>query len=73
MYTELFEYKGSFYKINKEKYETREHHMERVWFILNKLDTCNESNELIRLSIIMSNSKKYGCSFGNALSNKIKN
>lgn len=61
--TEVFEYNNNFYHIPKDRYEIREIYMERVWFILNKLDENKSLDEIIRESRIHIAEKVYGCKY----------
>lgn len=58
---EVFEYYGNFYHIARDKHELRENYLERVWFILNKLNEGKEMTTLIRESRIYSAQRLYGC------------
>ncbi len=70
-YTEIFEHNNKFYVIEKQKYETRESHMSRVWYILERINQCNDFDELIKLSIIWANTKKYNCQYSDNLMKQI--
>lgn len=75
--TELFEHNGNFYKIEKQKYEPRESHMERVEWIFqrNEFDvnmTEKEFNDLKLLSVIWLNTKKLKCEYSPELMKRIK-
>jgi hypothetical protein len=63
MNTELFEYNGSFYTIEKDMYEPREIYMQRVWFILNKINDKIPLNELEKMSRIYVNKKILNCEY----------
>lgn len=62
---ELFEYKGKFYLIKRQKYEiSREIYIERVWYILNNLENKEFSiTELEKASLKWSNEKYLNCSY----------
>lgn len=63
---EVFEYEGNFYNIPKDKYETRENYLDRVWNILNKIGDLRkmcDMNKLIKDSKIYSSKKIYECEY----------
>lgn len=60
--TEVFEFNGNFYRIDKDVHESRETYIDRVWHILNNLSTDN-LEELIRKSRIWSNEKNLKCEY----------
>jgi len=69
---DIFEHNGKFYTIQQLKFEVRERFMERVWYILNKIDKSEVSfNELIKLSIIWSNVKHLKCVYNDDIMKKI--
>ena len=62
----VFEHEGNFYTIKQEKYEMTETYLERVRFILSKIENItNEQDydELIKQSLIMINIKQFNCKY----------
>lgn len=71
---EIFEHNGKFYFIKKQKYEVREAFIQRVWYILTKIndpDNTDSFDEIKRLSLIWSNVKNMGCEYSTTLHKKI--
>jgi hypothetical protein len=69
---EIFEFNGSFYKITQDLYEPRELYLERVWYILNKIENSKfNMNELNQMSRIWSNIKNLKCEYKKDLSSRI--
>ena len=50
-------YKGRYYSIDKEPFETNENTYKRGWFIINNFNNYNDYNELISRSLIFINEK----------------
>ena len=71
MNDDVFDHNGKFYIIKQQKFEAREKFMERVWFILNRIDSDDSFNDLIKLSILWSNVKYLGCVYGDDIMEKI--
>lgn len=51
-------YKGTFYNITKEPYETTQEVYQRLWFIIKNYSKYSNYNELISISIINNNKNK---------------
>jgi hypothetical protein len=69
---DMFEFKGKFYTIKQQKFETRENFMERVWYILNRVDLNVKSfEELTKCSILWSNIKHLKCGYRKDVMEKI--
>ena len=51
-------YKGTFYNITKEPYETTQEVYQRLWFIIKNYSKYSNYNELISKSIINNNKNK---------------
>jgi len=51
-------YKGTFYNITKEPYETTQEVYQRLWFIIKNYSKYSSYNELISISIINNNKNK---------------
>lgn len=60
---EVFEIDGTYYKIPKDSYESREYYMERVWYILKHVNSDNNIINLIKESKIRRNIKQFGCDY----------
>ena len=72
---EVFEHNGNFYVICKDIHESRESYLERVWFVLNRINK-NDTNkknidELCRLSRVWINTKLHNCEYSEKLMNLI--
>lgn len=63
--SEVFELNGVFYEIPQDKYEPRELYVERVWFILNEINSKSNLSleKLILKSRIESNKKYLQCKY----------
>lgn len=64
--SETFEYNGIFYIIEQDKYEVREMFLERVWFILSKINTGKSFDELCVLSRMWINEISMNCKYLNS-------
>lgn len=65
-YQECFESNGIFYVIEKNKFESRETFLERVWFIIDNLQNPKNIHSFEKLEIISkieSNKKIFGCQY----------
>jgi hypothetical protein len=60
---EIFQNNSGFYYIQQDKYEPRELYLERVWFILSKINNQNEFDNLEKKSKMMINEKYLGCTY----------
>jgi hypothetical protein len=69
---ELFEKDGKIVKIKKECYESREHFLTRVYFILDNLDS-NEMDEIVNLSFLFLNTKYLGNKYDSKITNHLDN
>jgi hypothetical protein len=63
MKQEVFENKYGFFIINKDEYEPRELYMERVLYILNKIQNKDDLIKLEKESKMMINKKYFGCDY----------
>ena len=72
---EVFERNGNFYVIRKDKHESRESYLERVWFVLNRINKNDVDkkniDELCRLSRVWINTKLYNCEYSEKIMNLI--
>jgi hypothetical protein len=69
---DIFEYNDKFYIIKPTKFETRERFMERVWYILNRINKLEDTfDNLIKLSILWSNVKNLKCVYNDDIMKKL--
>lgn len=69
---DIFEYNDKFYIIKRNKFESREKFMERVWYILNRINKLEETfDDLIKLSILWSNAKHLKCVYNDDIMKKL--
>lgn len=75
---DIFEYNDIFYTIEKQKYETKEAHIQRVWYIFNKLNSLENNNdidvkfnEFKHISLLWSNNKRFKCGYNKEIMKKI--
>lgn len=64
---EVFEFNGGFYSVSIDPQESREMYIERVWYILKKIENNPdlEIGKIILQSRCWSNSKHLGCLYEN--------
>lgn len=70
----VFELNGIFYVIERDQFEPEEFYLDRSWFIINKIKTCNNFNfdEIVVLSKAWANFKLYGCTYSENIMKFIK-
>jgi hypothetical protein len=72
MDSDIFEYHDKFYIIKQTKFETREKFMERVWYILNRINKLEYTfDDLIKLSMLWSNVKNLKCVYSDDIMKKL--
>jgi hypothetical protein len=60
---EVIEYKGKFYNIKRNRFEIREHYIDRANYIITHMSSNQNFEEIVRQSIIWLNQKVLGCEY----------